>query len=100
MKSKILTLAAAALFSLGSMSAWATGTLHEGKILDTMNSGGYTYVQIQDGDKTIWAAGPQVEVKKGEKVSMTGAGWMKNFHSKTLNRTFKDLLFVGKINKL
>jgi hypothetical protein len=64
-----------------------------------MNSGGYTYVQIKEADKTFWAAGPQVAVAKGDKVQVTEQMWMTNFTSKTLNRTFDKLMFVGEIDK-
>ena len=99
MKKTGLKLLAAASLAMASMLAWAQPGIHQGTVLETMNSGGYTYVQIQEGDKTLWAAGPQVSLKKGDSVSVTSAGWMKDFHSKTLNRTFADLLFVSKIVK-
>ncbi|MGI2259436.1 NrfJ [Shewanella sp. GXUN23E] len=99
MKKFGLKLVASAALALSASLAWAQGGIHQGTVLDTMNSGGYTYVQIQEGDKQLWAAGPQVELQKGDKVSVISAGWMKDFHSKTLNRTFADLLFVSKITK-
>lgn len=72
---------------------------HEGVVIDTMNGGNYTYVQVKEGDQTFWAAGPQVAVKKGDKVSMKGQMWMTDFTSKTLDRTFDKVLFVGSIDK-
>ncbi|WP_256261076.1 NrfJ [Shewanella sp. NIFS-20-20] len=72
---------------------------YQGKVIDTMNAGGYTYVQVQQGDNTFWAAGPQVAVSKGDQVTLAGQSWMKNFTSNTLNRTFDKILFVGKIDK-
>ncbi|MFQ6371384.1 NrfJ [Shewanella sp. YIC-542] len=92
-------LATAAMIFGISMSAWAMGKVHEGTIVDTMNSGGYTYVQVQEGDNTFWAAGPQVKVDKGDKVQVVEQMWMTNFTSKTLKRTFDKLMFVGEIAK-
>ncbi|MCF1427695.1 MAG: NrfJ [Shewanella sp.] len=99
MKQFGLKLVASAALVLSTSLAWAQSGTLQGTVLETMNSGGYTYVQLQEGDKQLWAAGPQVELQKGDKVSVTSAGWMKDFYSKTLNRTFADLLFVSKITK-
>jgi hypothetical protein len=99
MIAKFVRLAAVATLALGISSAWAAGVVHEGQVLDTMNAGGYTYVQIKESDKTFWAAGPQVEVVKGDIVVVQEQMWMNDFTSKTLDRTFDELLFVGRIDK-
>ncbi|WP_133178783.1 NrfJ [Shewanella decolorationis] len=99
MMAKLVKLAAAATLALGMSSAWAQGVVHEGTVVDTMNGGGYTYVQIKEADNTFWAAGPEAEVKKGDKVAVVEQMWMNQFTSKTLNRTFDKLLFVGQIEK-
>lgn len=99
MMAKLVKLAAVATLALGMSSAWAQGVVHEGTVVDTMNAGGYTYVQIKEADNTFWAAGPEAEVKKGDKVAVVEQMWMNQFTSKTLNRTFDKLLFVGQIEK-
>ncbi|KEK27664.1 NrfJ-like protein [Shewanella xiamenensis] len=99
MMAKLVKLAAVATLALGMSSAWAQGVVHEGTVVDTMNGGGYTYVQIKEADNTFWAAGPEAEVKKGDKVAVVEQMWMNQFTSKTLNRTFDKLLFVGQIEK-
>ncbi|QDZ90283.1 NrfJ [Shewanella decolorationis] len=99
MMAKLVKLAAVATLGLGMSSAWAQGVVHEGTVVDTMNGGGYTYVQIKEADNTFWAAGPEAEVKKGDKVAVVEQMWMNQFTSKTLNRTFDKLLFVGQIEK-
>ena len=99
MMAKLVKLAAVATLALGMSSAWAQRVVHEGTVVDTMNGGGYTYVQIKEADNTFWAAGPEAEVKKGDKVAVVEQMWMNQFTSKTLNRTFDKLLFVGQIEK-
>lgn len=99
MFAKLVKLAATATLALGISSAWAQGVMHEGQVVETMNSGGYTYVQVKEADKTFWAAGPQVSIAKGDTVLMMEQMWMNDFTSKTLNKTFDELLFVGKIEK-
>jgi len=84
---------------LGQPPAPKTG--YTGKVLETMNSGGYTYVQLDmDNGNPIWIAGPQTTVVKGETVQTTSKGsLMENFASKSLNRTFEKIYFVDAIVK-
>jgi len=70
-------------------------TNYTGSILETMSSGGYTYMKVDDGKNSYWIAMTQRDVKKGDKISYSEQGWMQNFHSKTLNRTFDSILFAG-----
>jgi hypothetical protein len=70
-----------------------------GKVVETMNAGGYTYVQVDNGTEKIWAAAPQFEVKAGEQVSVPEGMPMKDYESKTLNRKFDTVFFVGAIGK-
>lgn len=65
-----------------------------GKVVDTMNAGGYTYVQVDTGAEKFWAAAPEFEVNKGETVTVPPGAPMKNYHSKTLNRDFDLVYFV------
>ena len=71
---------------------------HTAKVLETMSSGGYTYMKVQDGKKEYWIAMTQRDVKVGQSISYSEQGWMQNFHSKTLNRTFKTILFAGNVS--
>ena len=69
-----------------------------GKVAETMDAAGYTYVLIDDGSKQVWVAGPATQVAVGDEV-MTGEGGMPmtNYHSKTLDRDFDVVYFVGSI---
>lgn len=66
-----------------------------GTVIETMNSGGYTYVQIDMGNEKIWVAGPVTAVNVGDVLSIGKNMPMNNFHSKTLNRDFDVLYFVS-----
>jgi NADPH-dependent ferric siderophore reductase len=68
---------------------------HSAKILESLESGGYTYMKVQEGKDDYWIAMTQRAVKVGETIEYTEQGWMKDFHSKTLNRTFDNILFAG-----
>jgi hypothetical protein len=66
-----------------------------GKVVETMNAGGYTYVSLEKDGKKTWVAIPETVIKVGQKVSFQPGGEMRNFVSKTLNRTFESIIFSG-----
>jgi hypothetical protein len=70
----------------------------QGIVMETMNSAGYTYVNLDTGKEKIWAAAPETRVKTGDKVSIPPGMIMRNHHSKTLNRTFDAVYFVSSIS--
>jgi predicted small lipoprotein YifL len=72
-----------------------------GKVAETMNASNYTYVRLDDGSgKEIWVAVPRTDLEVGEKVSFRGGDMMlENFKSKTLNRTFKTIIFATGITR-
>lgn len=64
-----------------------------GKVVETMNSGGYTYVCLEKGGKKTWVAVPEMKVVKGKKMSFQPGVVMQNFESKTLKRKFDKIVF-------
>lgn len=66
-----------------------------GTVLETMDSGGYTYFQLDTGLDKAWVAVPQAQIKVGDTISSMPGMVMKNFTSKTLNRTFDSIVFSG-----
>jgi hypothetical protein len=70
----------------------------KGKVLETMDVGGYTYLQVDDDQGPAWVAIPQTKVEKGQEVSVTTGMEMLNFESKTLGRTFDSIIFAGGID--
>jgi hypothetical protein len=63
-------------------------------VVETVESGGYTYVQVDTGDKRVWAAAPKFRVAVGDTVTVPAGMPMAGYHSKTLNRTFDLVYFV------
>ena len=76
-------------------AAAADNNAYTGAVIETMNSGGYTYVRIDTGTEKVWAAGPTTDIKVGDKVTITRQMPMTNYHSNSLNRDFGVLYFVG-----
>ncbi|MCG6954845.1 MAG: hypothetical protein LJF04_02550 [Gemmatimonadetes bacterium] len=78
----------------GATPSDAAPAVTRGVVEETMDAAGYTYLRVKAGDKDIWLAAPQMTVTKGATVEWAGAMTMTNFPSKTLNRTFDEILFV------
>ncbi len=78
----------------GSMSqGMGAGTVHKGKVVTTMNAAGYTYIEIEENGKKLWAAVTETKVKAGDEVEFPDVPPMENFHSNSLNRTFERIIF-------
>lgn len=72
---------------------YETQTL-SGKVAETMAAGGYTYLNLEKDGKKGWAAvsgAPNVAV--GQELTLKPGMVMKNFTSKSLNRTFDQIIF-------
>lgn len=65
-----------------------------GELVETFNSGGYTYVQLKTDKGLVWAAGPKTTINKSDKLSFIGKVAMFDFYSKSLDRRFKTIYFV------
>lgn len=72
----------------------SAGTL-SGKVVETMNAGGYTYVCLEKAGKKTWVAMPERKVAVGSKMTFDAGQEMSNFTSKTLNRTFESIIFTS-----
>jgi hypothetical protein len=71
-----------------------------GKVAETMNSAGYTYVLIESGENMVWAAAPEQDVEVGDVVQTVLGMAMREFTSKTLNRSFDVVYFVSAVENL
>jgi len=68
-----------------------------GKVAETMDTAGYTYVLVDSGGKKVWAAAPQFAVKTGDTVSFAPSMPMPGYHSQSLNRDFDLVYFANGI---
>jgi hypothetical protein len=64
-----------------------------GKVIETMNAAGYSYLKLATASGTRWAAVPRAKVTVGSRVTIQNAMEMKDFKSKTLDRTFPSITF-------
>ena len=72
----------------------AAGTGHKGKVLQTMEAGSYSYVEVEEKGQKLWVAAMKAKVSKGDTVEFPDSKPMENFQSKTLNRTFDKIIFA------
>jgi len=68
-------------------------------VTEHMNGGGYTFIKGEDSGKEQWIAIRQMPVENGETYYFKDAMEMKNFKSKSLDKTFESILFVNQITK-
>jgi hypothetical protein len=71
-----------------------------GTVLETMDSGGYTYVLLETDQDTRWAATQRTAVDVGDIVQVDEGMSMADFTSNTLNRTFDVVYFTGALTNL
>ncbi len=67
-----------------------------GKVVETMDVENYTYVQINNGEQSYWAAGPKTSLKKGAMIAIETQMPFTDFESKALNKKFKTIYFVNR----
>ncbi|MCV6607200.1 MAG: hypothetical protein OIF32_03215, partial [Campylobacterales bacterium] len=61
---------------------------------EVLNGGNYTYLKLKDSKKNYWIAVSKVfGVKKGDEVRFIEEMVVKDLHSKSLNKDFKNIIF-------
>lgn len=76
-----------------AMTAEAMSNDLSGKVVETMDAGGYTYVNLERGGKKVWVALPVTKVQVGDELAALPGMRMDKFTSKSLNRTFDVIYF-------
>jgi hypothetical protein len=71
-----------------------------GTVLETMDSGGYTYAFLDTAQDQRWVAALQTPVAVGDVVQTDAGMIMTDFSSNTLGRTFDVVYFVNGLQNL
>lgn len=79
-----------------------TGTVsaplpNQGKVISTMQSMGYTYIEVEQDGKNLWLAVPKVELEDGSQIRYGHGLLMSKFYSKGLNREFDEIYMLDRI---
>ncbi|OQX14292.1 MAG: hypothetical protein BWK76_14955 [Desulfobulbaceae bacterium A2] len=65
----------------------------KGKVLETMNVAGYTYLQLETAGGPQWVAIPETVLTVGQEVECQPGMVMSKFHSQGLDRDFDSIVF-------
>ena len=68
-------------------------------VKEFLEAGGYTYLNVTEGNEEYWIAIPPTKVEVGKTYYYNGGMFMKNFESKALNKTFEKIKFVESISE-
>lgn len=79
------------------MNKATTPLTKKGTVLSVVEAKSFTYINIQDGKKKLWVVSPTIAVKKGDKISYADAAIQKQYHSTSLKRDFKDIIFTTRV---
>ena len=96
MKTLMILLIAAALAACAKPAAAppkASAQKLQGQVLETLNSGSFTYVRLKTGSGDRWMVTSPVDVRVGSEVSVSSAMTVEKFESKSLHRTFDNIVF-------
>ena len=71
----------------------ATVTI-KGEVLEIVDAASFIYLRLKTKEGEVWASVQKAAVKKGAQVTIENAMLMKDFKSKSLNRTF-PVIYLG-----
>ena len=79
--------------AMDSLRESSRSAIVSGKVLESINSGDFTYMHLDRGDQKSWVAlPPNLKANVGDNVSVVQSLVMPNFESRTLGRTFDELI--------
>ncbi len=70
---------------------------NEGRVVRTIQSSGYTYIEVDKNGSKEWLAAPEMKLEKGTHIRYSKGLVMKDFYSKSLKKRFDKILFVGNV---
>lgn len=69
----------------------------KGKVISSIDTKSFTYIEVQDGGKKLWVVSPTIAVKSGNAISYADAPLQEKYHSKSLNRDFANVVFTTRV---
>jgi len=85
-------LLAVAMCAGAAENAVPTGDTVKGEVLEVIDANGFTYLRLKTKEGEFWASVTKTAVNKGAEVTVENVMVMKDFKSKSLNRTFPVIL--------
>ncbi len=69
------------------------------KVLVIESAGKYQILEIEQGDDQLWVATNPIAVEVGDEIEYMGGVPMSEFYVKSLDRTFKQIIFLTNIRR-
>ena len=71
---------------------------YQGKVINVQQGGAYTYIEVKEKtQKSFWIATNNADVKTGDFIRFQKEIVVKNFKSKTLDKTFNEIMFASNL---
>lgn len=74
-------------------------TAIQGKILEIVDAGSFDFILLKTAEKQIWATLPATDLRVGQEITLLNASTFSNFYSKSMDRTFGELIFSNGIKE-
>ena len=71
--------------------------IHYGKVLEVTPAMGYKYLKVDENGTRRWVAIASAPVKAGDTIGYDTRTVMKDFKSKALGKTFKEIIFANDV---
>lgn len=68
-----------------------------GIVTDSVNAAGYSFIHVDENGSSVWLAAPETPLDAGQAIEWSGGSLMRNFTSRTLDRVFEEIIFVGAV---
>ncbi|MGD2071722.1 MAG: hypothetical protein PVI57_23860 [Gemmatimonadota bacterium] len=85
------------LFANGFVREGEAPDAFGGTVVQAIPASRYVYVEVRTANGSEWLAAPEMELTEGDRIRWTGGAMMRNFASPSLDRTFDEILFVGRL---
>ena len=73
---------------------------NHGKVVEVIQTKSYSYLKVSGEGGARWLATSRADYAVGDLIGYSRGLTMTNFHSRTLNRSFDEILFVEKVEKI
>ena len=75
----------------------ATQSVQQGIVTESMSAAGYSFIRVEQDGASLWLAAPETTISVGQSIRWSGGAPMRNFTSRSLNRSFDQILFVSAV---
>lgn len=73
---------------------------NKGVAKEVLQTDSYTYIHVSMEGGVVWLAAPKMELDPDTQIRFSYGALMSDFHSKSLDRTFADIILVDQVKKV